>query len=106
MQCSLVYQFEHSGKVRRAWFKFGFENFYSSLLSGPALFLCAALMSPQRKKQYCPQIEYQIVYIVMHRQNILVELIVDKVDREENNRTFLQQENTRSGTGDWIVKFR
>ena len=58
---SLVYQFEHSGKVRRAWFKFGFENFYSSLLSGSASFLCAALMSPQRTKQYCPQIEY--IYI-------------------------------------------
>ena len=58
VHCSLVYQFEHSGKVRRAWFKFGFENFYSSLLSGSASFLCAALMSPQRTKQYCPQIEY------------------------------------------------
>ena len=62
VHCSLVYQFEHSGKVRRAWFKFGFENFYSSLLSGSASFLCAALMSPQRTKQYCPQIEY-ILYI-------------------------------------------
>ena len=58
VHCSLVYQFEHSGKVRRAWFKFGFKNFYSSLLSGSASFLCAALMSPQRTKQYCPQIEY------------------------------------------------
>ena len=54
---SLVYQVEHSGKVRQAWFKFGFENFFSSLLSGSALFLCAALMSPQKTKQYCPQIE-------------------------------------------------
>ena len=60
MNCSLVYQFEHSGKVRRAWFKFGFENFYSSLLSGSASFLCAALMSPQRTKQYCPQSEVRI----------------------------------------------
>ena len=58
VHCSLVYQFEHSGKVRLAWFKIGFENFYSSLLSGSASFLCAALMSPQRTKQYCPQIEY------------------------------------------------
>ena len=63
VHCSLVYQFEHSGKVRRAWFKFGFENFYSSLLSGSASFLCAALMSPQRTKQYCPQIEYIYIYI-------------------------------------------
>ena len=63
MHCSLVYQFEHSGKVRRAWFKFGFENFYSSLLSGSASFLCAALMSPQRTKQYCPQIEFIYIYI-------------------------------------------
>ena len=61
VHCSLVYQFEHSGKVRRAWLKFGFENFYSSLLSGSASFLCAALMSPQRTKQYCPQIEH--IYI-------------------------------------------
>ena len=36
VQCSLVHQFEHSGKVRQAWFKFAFENLYSSLLSGPA----------------------------------------------------------------------
>ena len=63
VHCSLVYQFEHSGKVRRAWFKFGFKNFYSSLLSGSASFLCAALMSPQRTKQYCPQIEYIYIYI-------------------------------------------
>ena len=35
-----------------------YMNFYSSLLSGSASFLCAALMSPQRTKQYCPQIEY------------------------------------------------
>ena len=40
-----------------AWFKFGFENFCSSLLSGSVSFLCAALMSPQRTEQYCPQIE-------------------------------------------------
>ena len=58
MHCSLVYQFEHSGKVRRAWFKFGFENLYSSLLSGSASFLCVVLMSPQRTKQYSVQIEY------------------------------------------------
>ena len=63
VHCSLVYQFEHSGKVRRAWFKFGFKNFYSSLLSGSASFLCAALTSPQRTKQYCPQIEYIYIYI-------------------------------------------
>ena len=62
VHCSLVYQFEHSGKVRRAWFKFGFENFYSSLLSGSASFHCAAMMNPQRMKQYCPQIEY--IYIM------------------------------------------
>ena len=54
---SLEYQFEHSGKVRRAWFKFGFEKFYSSLPRGSASFLRAALMSPQRTKQCCPQIE-------------------------------------------------
>ena len=36
--------------------------FYSSLLSSSASFLCAALMSPQRTKQYCPQIEYIYVY--------------------------------------------
>ena len=66
VHCSLVYQFEHSGKVQRAWFKFGFENFYSSLLSGSASFLCAALMSPQRTKQYCPQIEYIIIYIYIY----------------------------------------
>ena len=63
VHCSLVYQFEYSGKVRRAWFKFGFENFYSSLLSGLASFLCAALISPQRTQQYCPQIEYIYTYI-------------------------------------------
>ena len=67
VHCSLVYQFEHSDKVRRAWFKFGFENFDSSLLSGSASFLCAALMSPQRTKQYCPQIEY--IYIYIYKQN-------------------------------------
>ena len=66
VHCSLVYQFEHSGKVRRAWFKFGFENFYSSLLSGSASFLCAALMSPPRTKQYCPQIEYIYIYIYIY----------------------------------------
>ena len=73
VHCSLVYQFEHSGKVRRAWFKFGFENFYSSLLSGSASFLCAALMSPQRTKQYCPQIEYIYVYIFRSLTSCLVE---------------------------------
>ena len=36
----------------------GFENSYSPLLSGLASLLCATLMSPQRRKQYCPQIEY------------------------------------------------
>ena len=57
VHCLLVHQFEHSGKVRRAWVKSGLENFYSSLLSGSASFLCAALMSLQRMKQYWPQIE-------------------------------------------------
>ena len=44
VHCSLVYQFEHSSKVRRACFKFGFENFYSSLLSGSGILipLCCA----------------------------------------------------------------
>ena len=56
---SLVYQFEHSGKVRRAWFQFDFEIFYSSWLSGSGSFLCAALTSPQRMKQYCHQIEHR-----------------------------------------------
>ena len=42
---------------------FSFENFYFSLLSGSDSLLCAALMSPQRTKQYCPQIEYKILYI-------------------------------------------
>ena len=70
MHCSLVYQFEHSSKVRRAWFKFGFENFYSSLLSGSASFLCAALMSPQRTKQYCPQIEYIYIYILKEAKQV------------------------------------
>ena len=37
---------------------FGFENFYSSSLSGSASFLCAVLMSPQRTKQYWPQMEF------------------------------------------------
>ena len=73
VHCSLVYQFEHSGKVRRAWFKFGFENFYSSLLSGLASFLCAALMSPQRTKQYCPQIEY----IYIHQSFQLCERVLN-----------------------------
>ena len=40
------------------WFKFRFGNFYSSLLSGSASFLDAALRSPQRTKLYCLQIEY------------------------------------------------
>ena len=71
VHCSLVYQFEHSGKVRRAWFKFGFENFYSSLLSGSASFLCAALMSPQRTKQYCPQIEYIYIFIFIQGHPLL-----------------------------------
>ena len=31
---------------------------YSSLPSGSASFLCAALMSPQRAKQHCPQSEF------------------------------------------------
>ena len=76
VHCSLVYQFEHSGKVRRAWFKFGFENFYSSLLSGSASFLCAALMSPQRTKQYCPQIEYIYIYIIYTVVVVVVLLLL------------------------------
>ena len=39
---------------------FGFENSYSSLLSGSASFLCAALTSPLRARQFCPQTEYHI----------------------------------------------
>ena len=63
VRCSMVYQFEHSGKVRWVWFEFLSENFYSSLLSDSASFLCAALMSPQRTKQCCLQIEYIYIYI-------------------------------------------
>ena len=39
----------------RPWFKYGF-GIYFSLQSGSASFLCAVLMSPQRTKQFCPQI--------------------------------------------------
>ena len=88
VHCSLVYQFEHSGKVRRAWFKFGFKNFYSSLLSGSASFLCAALMSPQRTKQYCPQIEYILLSVnVMNRRNIL--LLINKGQVDQGNVVLL-----------------
>ena len=44
---------------------FGFENLYSSLLSGLASFLCAALMSPQRTEQYCAQTEYTVIYVLV-----------------------------------------
>ena len=55
-------------KFVRAWFKFALRKFiFSSLLSGPASFLCAVLMRPQRPKQYCPQIVYVHVRIFVCR---------------------------------------
>ena len=59
---SLVHHFEASGKVRRYWFKFWFEEFYFALLPCSASFLCAPLMSQQKTKQNCPQIESTICH--------------------------------------------
>ena len=50
-QSSLTCQLEHSGRYVPAWKK------CFSLLSGLASFLCAALMSPQRTKQFRAQIK-------------------------------------------------
>ena len=44
---------------------FGFENLYSSVLSGLASLLGAALMSPQRTEQYCAQTEYTVIYVLV-----------------------------------------
>ena len=38
-------------------------NFGFSLLSGSASFLCAVLMSPQRVRQCCPQIEWSLTWL-------------------------------------------
>ena len=54
MQSSLTCQFEHSGKVRSGLI----GNFYFHCYQVRPHFLCAALTSPQRTKQFCPQIEY------------------------------------------------
>ena len=48
---------------------FGFEDFYSSVLSSLASFLCAAQMSPQRMKPYCPQTEC-VHAICTHKKSI------------------------------------
>ena len=59
MQSSLTCQFEHSGKVRSGLI----GNFYFHWYQVRPHFLCAALTSPQRTKQFCPQIEYIYIYI-------------------------------------------
>ena len=65
MQSSLTCQFEHSGKVRSGLI----GNFYFHCYQVRPHFLCAALTSPQRTKQFCPQIEYVLyVYFYLNSQ--------------------------------------
>ena len=50
VHCSLVYQFEHSGKVRRAWFKFGFEFLFFIAIRFGLIPLCCADESTKDEK--------------------------------------------------------
>ena len=59
---ALTCQFEHSGKVSSDLI----GNFYFHCYQVRPHFLCAALTSPQRTKQFCPQIEHVHVHVHIH----------------------------------------
>ena len=57
MQSSLTCQLEHSSKVRSGLVYIWLWKIYFHCYQARPHFLCAALMSPQRTKQFCLQIE-------------------------------------------------